>query len=92
LWSGALKLPHEIPFNDFVDGGLGPGQKVSRQVLGLPCLGEVQMSLVVEKGKLLVEIIRARNLKPSHAYKLLPCNYIYDKFKQKNYSYSNFNN
>jgi hypothetical protein len=71
LWSGALKLPHELPYNDFVDG-LGPGQKVSRQVLGSPCLGELQISIMVEKSQLAVEIIRARNLKVKTGYRQLP--------------------
>lgn len=76
LWSGALKLPHEKPFNDFVDG-LGPGQKVGRQVLGSPCLGEVQMSLIVEKGQLAIEIIRARNLKLKTGYRVVPGNFLF---------------
>jgi hypothetical protein len=71
LWSGALKLPHELPYNEFVDT-LGPGQKVGRQVLGSPCLGELQMSIMIEKNQLAIEIIRARNLKVKSGYRLLP--------------------
>ena len=73
LWSGALKLPHEKPFNEFVNA-LGPGQKVGRQVLGSPCLGEIQMSLYIEKNQLTIEIIRAKNLKLKSGYRLLPGN------------------
>ncbi len=78
LWSGALKLPHERQFNEFVDG-LGPGQKVGRQVLGSPCLGEIQMSLYIEKNQLTIEIIRARNLKLKSGYRLLPGKFIFQR-------------
>ena len=73
-----MKLPHEQPLNDFVDG-LGPGQKVGRQVLGSPCLGEIQMSLYIEKSQLAIEIIRARNLKLKTGYRLLPGNFALKK-------------
>jgi hypothetical protein len=72
LWSGALKLPHELPFNEFIER-LGPGQKVSRQVLGLPCLGEVKMILFTDKQKLNIEIVEAKNLKQKTTYRILPC-------------------
>ena len=71
LWSGALKLPHELPFNEFVER-LGPGQKVSRQVLGLPCLGHIQMTLFIEKQKMNVEIIQVKNLKLKTGHRVLP--------------------
>ena len=71
LWSGALKLPHEVPYSDFIDG-LGPGQKISRQALSLPCLGEVKMSLFLEKQKLNIEIMQAKNLKIKIGYRVMP--------------------
>ncbi len=71
LWSGALKLPHELPFSTFIDN-LGPGQKVSRQALGLPCHGEIKMSLFVDKGKMNIEIIQVKNLKHRAGYRMLP--------------------
>jgi len=71
LWSGALKLPHEVPYSDFIEG-LGPGQKISRQALGLPCLGEVKMSLFLEKQKLNIEIMQAKNLKIKIGYRVMP--------------------
>lgn len=72
LWSGALKLPHELPFSEFVEK-LGPGQKVSRQVLGLPCLGEIKMTLFTDKQKLNIEVIEVKKLKQKNNYKILPC-------------------
>jgi hypothetical protein len=66
-----LKLPHEVPYNDFIDG-LGPGQKISRQALGLPCLGEVKMSLFLDRQKLNIEIQQARNLKIKTGYRVMP--------------------
>jgi len=69
-------LPHELPFSEFVER-LGPGQKVSRQVLGLPCLGEIRMVLFTEKQKLNVEIVEAKNLKQKTSYKILPCMFIF---------------
>jgi hypothetical protein len=66
-----LKLPHEQPFSDFIDR-LGPGQKVSRQVLGLPCLGEIKLSMSVEKQKLHIEVVEVKNLKQKTGYKILP--------------------
>jgi hypothetical protein len=65
------KFSQEQAFSEFVNR-LGPGQSVGRQVLGSPCLGEVQMSLLVEKGQLVVEIIRAKHLKPKAGFKVLP--------------------
>ena len=61
LWSGALKLPHERPFAEFIEG-LGAGQVVGRQVLASPCHGEIQIGLRDQQGLLEVEIVRARNL------------------------------
>lgn len=71
LWSGALKLPHEQAFSEFIDN-LGPGQKVSRQALGLPCLGEIKMSLFLDQQKLNIEVIEVKNLKQKTGYKILP--------------------
>jgi hypothetical protein len=76
LWSGALKLPHELPFNEFVDR-LGPGQKVSRQVLGLPCLGDAQMTLFIEKQKMNIEIIQVKNLKLKTGHRILPSKFFF---------------
>ena len=56
---------------DFVEG-LGPSQLVGRQVLGSPCLGEIQLSLFDRKGHLEVEVIRARGLSSKPGTKLLP--------------------
>lgn len=74
-WSGSLKLPHEQPFNQFVDK-LGPGQKVSRQVLGSPYLGEIRLILFEEENKLSITIIEARNLKDSKNLNIGPCKFV----------------
>ena len=58
-------------FGDFVEG-LGPSQLVGRQVLGSPCLGEIQLGLFDRKGHLEVEVIRARGLSSKPGTKLLP--------------------
>lgn len=64
-------MPHEQPFSEFIDK-LGPGQKVSRQALGLPCLGEIKLSLFLDHQKLNIEIIEIKNLKQKTGYKILP--------------------
>ena len=71
LWSGALKLPHEHQFTDFIEG-LGTGQLVGRQVLASPCHGEIQIGLRDQHGSLEVEIVRARNLPQKVVYKTPP--------------------
>jgi regulating synaptic membrane exocytosis protein 2 len=59
------------PLADFVEG-LGPGQLVGRQVLAAPALGDVQLALCDRKGRLEVEVIRARGLQARTGAKLLP--------------------
>ncbi len=56
---------------DFIEG-LGPGQLVGRQVLAAPALGDVQLALCDRKGRLEVEVIRARGLQARTGSKLLP--------------------
>ena len=56
---------------DFVEG-LGPSQLVGRQVLGSPCLGEIQLGLFDRKGHLEVEVIRARGLSAKPGARNLP--------------------
>ncbi|CAF0948351.1 unnamed protein product [Adineta ricciae] len=75
LWSGALKLPHEHQFSDFIEG-LGKGQLVGRQVLASPCHGEIQIGLRNQNGILEVEIVRARNLIQKTFYKVPPAPYV----------------
>ncbi|CAF1649418.1 unnamed protein product [Adineta ricciae] len=75
LWSGALKLPHEHQFSDFIEG-LGKGQLVGRQVLASPCHGEIQVGLRNQNGILEVEIVRARNLIQKTFYKMPPAPYV----------------
>jgi len=76
LWSGGFKLPHESPYHEFIEG-LGPGQKVSRQVLGLPCLGEVKLAIYLDKEKLTIDLVQAKNLKQRTGYKFVPSKYIF---------------
>ena len=63
------------PLADFIEG-LGPGQLVGRQVLAAPALGDVQLALCDRKGRLEVEVIRARGLQARTGSKLLPGTYI----------------
>ncbi|KAM7538442.1 hypothetical protein Aperf_G00000077011 [Anoplocephala perfoliata] len=65
----------EVHVGEFVDG-LGPGQLVGRQVLGMPCLGEIQLSFFDRKGHLEVEVIRARGLQQKNTSKPLPTPYV----------------
>ena len=62
--------------NDFIEG-LGKGQVVGRQVLGTSCMGEIQMGLSDKKGRLEIEIIRARDLQLKHGAKHAPRKYIH---------------
>lgn len=61
--------------SDFIDG-LGPGQLVGRQVLGAPTLGDIQLSLIYQKGFLEVEVIRARGLRARLGSRTLPAPYV----------------
>ncbi|ESO09214.1 hypothetical protein HELRODRAFT_73787, partial [Helobdella robusta] len=56
--------------------GLGPSQLVGRQALGSPCMGEIQLSIADTKGRLEVEVIRARGLTAKIGSKVLPAPYI----------------
>ena len=69
-WLG-VRLGPEGHFGDFVEG-LGPSQLVGRQVLGSPCLGEIQLGIADRKGHLEVEVIRARGLMAKPGAKILP--------------------
>ena len=66
-----MRLGPEGQFGDFVEG-LGPAQLVGRQVLGSPCLGEIQLGLFDRKGHLEVEVIRARGLMAKPGARVLP--------------------
>ncbi|CAH8441981.1 unnamed protein product [Dicrocoelium dendriticum] len=66
---------NESHVGEFVEG-LGPGQLVGRQVLGMPCLGEIQLSFFDRKGRLEIEVIRARGLQHKNANKPIPAPYV----------------
>ncbi|CAG0894275.1 unnamed protein product [Darwinula stevensoni] len=75
-WIPNLRLQGEGELSDFVEG-LGPGQLVGRQVLAAPALGDIQLSLCDRKGKLEVEVIRARGLTQAKlGAKVLPAPYV----------------
>ncbi|KAK3510560.1 hypothetical protein QTP70_010561 [Hemibagrus guttatus] len=79
----------ETQFSDFLDG-LGPAQLVGRQTLATPaiappyfllavftrCTGDIQIGMVNKKGKLEVEVIRARGLIQKPGSKSLPAPYV----------------
>lgn len=69
--SGRTHLAEASHLFNFVDG-LGPGQLVGRQVLASPCLGEIQLNIKYSKGRLEVEVIRAKSLVPKHGTRILP--------------------
>ena len=66
-----MRIGPEGQFGDFIEG-LGPSQLVGRQVLGSPCLGEIQLGIADRKGHLEVEVIRARGLMAKIGAKVLP--------------------
>ncbi|KAK3088809.1 hypothetical protein FSP39_024004 [Pinctada imbricata] len=70
-----MRLGPEGQFGEFIEG-LGPAQLVGRQVLGSPCMGEIQLGLYDRKGHLEVEVIRARGLLPKSGAKILPAPYV----------------
>ncbi|CAC5396537.1 RIMS2 [Mytilus coruscus] len=70
-----MRLGPEGQFGEFIEG-LGPAQLVGRQVLGSPCLGEIQLGLYDRKGHLEVEVIRARGLMSKQGAKILPAPYV----------------
>ncbi|XP_070533508.1 regulating synaptic membrane exocytosis protein 2-like isoform X5 [Ptychodera flava] len=70
-----LRLGPEGHFGDFIDG-LGPAQLVGRQVLGSPCLGDIQVGICEKNGHLEVEVVRARGLMAKPGTKLLPAPYV----------------
>ncbi|XP_062866584.1 regulating synaptic membrane exocytosis protein 1 isoform X1 [Trichomycterus rosablanca] len=65
----------EAQFSDFLDG-LGPAQLVGRQTLATPAIGDIQIGMVNKKGKLEVEVIRARGLIQKPGSKSLPAPYV----------------
>ena len=77
MWlPSGVRVGPEGQFGDFIEG-LGPSQLVGRQVLGSPCLGEIQLGLFDRKGHLEVEVIRARGLMAKMGSKLLPGEFLY---------------
>ncbi len=64
-------MAEEEKYQNFI-GTLGPGQLVGRQVLGTPALGEVQVSVALQKGKLQVEVIKVKAVQPNPSFKNLP--------------------
>ena len=71
-----MRLGPEGQFGEFIEG-LGPAQLVGRQVLGSPCMGQIQLGLYDRKGHLEVEVIRARGLLSKPGAKILPGNVYY---------------
>ncbi|XP_060754946.1 regulating synaptic membrane exocytosis protein 1 [Neoarius graeffei] len=65
----------DTQFSDFLDG-LGPAQLVGRQTLATPAIGDIQIGMVNKKGKLEVEVIRARGLIQKPGSKSLPAPYV----------------
>ena len=61
----------EGQIGDFLDG-LGPGQLVGRQVLGSPCLGDIQLTIIERHGQLEVEVVRAKGLIAKPGSKMIP--------------------
>lgn len=55
---------------DFIED-LGPGQVVGRQALGVPTVGEIQLSFSQNKNCLEIEVIRAKDL-ISRREKMIP--------------------
>ncbi|XP_025090830.1 regulating synaptic membrane exocytosis protein 2-like isoform X4 [Pomacea canaliculata] len=76
MWlPSGMRLGADGQYGEFVEG-LGPSQLVGRQVLGAPCLGEIQLGLYDRKGHLEVEVIRARGLNSKPGARVLPAPYV----------------
>ncbi|KAI6221356.1 hypothetical protein M3Y99_01556400 [Aphelenchoides fujianensis] len=65
----------EGTLGQFVDN-LGPGQVVGRQALASPVLGEIQLSLYLQDGALIVDVKRAKNLVVRQGTKINPAPYV----------------
>ncbi|MFT7807116.1 regulating synaptic membrane exocytosis protein 1-like isoform X18 [Arapaima gigas] len=74
IFSG-VRLSADSQFSDFLDG-LGPAQLVGRQTLATPAIGDIQIGMMDKKGKLEVEVIRARGLMQKPGSKSLPAPYV----------------
>ena len=75
--SAAAAASAATGLGDFVDGNLGPGQIVGRNILGASCIGEIQLSMCVKRGGIEVEVVRARGLRqPRPGAKTLPAPYV----------------
>uniref|UniRef100_A0A8C9VK41 Regulating synaptic membrane exocytosis 1 n=1 Tax=Scleropages formosus TaxID=113540 RepID=A0A8C9VK41_SCLFO len=74
IFSG-VRLGADSQFSDFLDG-LGPAQLVGRQTLATPAIGDIQIGMMDKKGKLEVEVIRARGLMQKPGSKSLPAPYV----------------
>uniref|UniRef100_UPI00398F4562 regulating synaptic membrane exocytosis protein 1 isoform X5 n=1 Tax=Pristiophorus japonicus TaxID=55135 RepID=UPI00398F4562 len=70
-----MRLGADSQFSDFLDG-LGPAQLVGRQTLATPAMGDIQIGMMDRKGKLEVEVIRARGLNQKAGSKSLPAPYV----------------
>ncbi|XP_075438654.1 regulating synaptic membrane exocytosis protein 2 isoform X34 [Ascaphus truei] len=70
-----VRLGSDSQFSDFLDG-LGPAQLVGRQTLATPSMGDIQIGMMDKKGKLEVEVIRARGLVVKPGSKTLPAPYV----------------
>ncbi|XP_078253986.1 regulating synaptic membrane exocytosis protein 2 isoform X20 [Rhinoraja longicauda] len=70
-----VRLASDSQFSDFLDG-LGPAQMVGRQTLATPSMGDIQIGMMDKKGKLEVEVIRARGLMGKPGSKALPAPYV----------------
>lgn len=72
-------MPWNIPrvggpdgqFGDFIEG-LGPGQLVGRQVLGLPTMGDILIEISEHEGRLHVQVHRGKGLQQRPGTKMLP--------------------
>lgn len=71
LPSSFRMAPEGGQIGDFLDG-LGPGQLVGRQVLGSPCLGDIQLTIIEKNGQLEVEVVRAKGLIAKPGSKMIP--------------------
>ncbi|XP_072023432.1 regulating synaptic membrane exocytosis protein 3-like, partial [Amphiura filiformis] len=71
----SFRMGPEGQIGDFLDG-LGPGQLVGRQVLGSPCLGDIQLQILERNGQLEVEVVRAKGLIAKPGSKMIPAPYV----------------
>nr|XP_039257087.1 regulating synaptic membrane exocytosis protein 2-like isoform X3 [Styela clava] len=71
----AMSVDHSQTLQTFV-GGVGPGQIVGRQALGMSSVGELELGFYRHQSQLVVQVKRARNLSGKSGSRTMPAFYV----------------